>query len=165
MDLAEAIAVASVCVAGLALVHSWLAGRKASRAMREANDLAKQNVAIQERLAQVEQSREHARLTQSRQAALRPELRPTERGGQRLFIANTGQAEARNVTVKLDGAAVLEHPAVSSSEPEKKLVGAGAEVSYLLATSRGKPPPSEFEATWEDDSGERGYYRTPLSRL
>ena len=86
MDESEIIAVASACIAGLALVQSWLAGRKASKATAEANDLIKQQVALQDRLTQIEQSREHAKLMQSLQAVLRAELRQTDGGNYRLFI-------------------------------------------------------------------------------
>jgi len=112
MNPSEAIAIVSVCIAGLALVQSWRAGREASKATREANDLIKRQVVLQDRLTQIEQSREHAKLMQSLQAVIRAELRKTDRSSWRLFVANTGQGTARNVAITLDGKPLLEHDAV-----------------------------------------------------
>ena len=113
MATSEVIAVASACIAGLALVQSWLAGRKASKATAEANDLIKQQVALQDRLTQIEQSREHAKLMQSLQAVIRAVLRKTDRGNWRLFVTNTGQGTARNVTITLDGKPLLEPASIA----------------------------------------------------
>jgi hypothetical protein len=163
MSTPEIIAVASACIAGLALVQSWLAGRKASKVTAEANDLIKQQVALQDRLTQIEQSREHAKLMQSLQAVLRAELRQTDGGNYRLFIINTGQGTARNVTITLDGKPLLEHEAIPRGEQEAKTIGPESEISYYMAICRGCTPPFELEATWDDDSGQQGRYGTTLT--
>jgi len=162
MNASDAMAIASICIAGLALVQSWLAGRKASKATREANDLIKQQVALQDRLTQIEQSREHAKLIQSLQAVIRAVLRKTDRGSWRLFVLNTGQGTARNVTITLDGKPLLEHDAVPRGEQEAKTIGPESDVSYCMAISSGCHPPFEFEATWDDNSGQQGRYGTTL---
>lgn len=163
MSASDIIAIVSVCIAGLALVQSWRAGRKASKATREANDLIKQQVAYQDRLTQIEQSREHARLIQSFQAVLRAELRKTGGNSWRLFVMNKGQGAARNVTITLDGKLLLEHPAVPHGEQETKLIGPESEISYCMAVSSDCAPPFELTATWDDDSGQQGQYSTILT--
>lgn len=163
MSTPEVIAVASACIAGLALVQSWLAGRKASKATAEANDLIKQQVALQDRLTQIEQSREHAKLMQSLQAVLRAELRQTDGGNYRLFIINTGQGTARNMAIALDGKPMMEHPAMSGNKDEIRMIGPDSEVSCAMGLTRGCRPPFELEATWDDDSGQQGRYGTTLT--
>ena len=163
MDVSNAIAVASACIAGLALVQSWRATRQATKATREANDMIKQQVALQDRLTQIEQSREQARLIQSLQASIRAELRKTDRGSWRLFVLNTGQGPARNVTITLDGKPLLEHDAVPRGEQEAKTIGPESGSSYCMAIDSGCHPPFQFEATWDDESGQQGEYSTTLT--
>jgi len=150
MSTSDAIAVASACIAGFALVQSWLAGRKASKATAEANDLIKRQVVLQDRLTQIEQSREHAKLMQYRSSW-------------RLFVANTGQGTARNVAITLDGKPLLEHDAVPRGEQETKMIGPESEISYCMAICSGCCPPFDLEATWDDDSGQQGRYGTTLT--
>lgn len=163
MSTSEAIAVASACIAGFALVQSWLTGRKASKATAEANRLIKQQVMLQKRLTQIEQSREHAKMMQSLRAVIRAELRKTDRNSWRLFVENTGQGTARNVTITLDGKPLFEHDAAPRGEEEAKMIGPESEISYCMAVSFSCSPPFEFEATWDDDSGQQGRYGTTLT--
>ena len=163
MSTSDVVAVASACIAGLALVHSWLAGRKASKATAEANDLIKQQVALQDRLTHIEQSREHAKLMQSLQAVIRAVLTKTDRSSWRLFVTNTGQGTARNVTITMDGNPLLEHEAIPRGEQEAKTIGPESEISYCMAICIGRTPPFELEATWDDDSGQQGRYGTTLT--
>jgi len=163
MTATDIIAIASACVAALALAQGWRASRKADKAMREANDLAKQNLAVQERLAQIEQAREQARLMQAFQAVLTAELRQTDRGGHRLFIANAGQGTARNLAITLDGKPLAEHPATSGNKDGSRIIGPGAEASYYMSLNRSCHPPFDLEATWDDDSGRQGSFSTTLT--
>ena len=163
MNASDAIAIVSVCIAGPALMQSWRATREALKATREANELMKQQVVLQDRLTQIEQSREHAKLMQSLQAVIRAVLRKTDRSSWRLFVVNTGQGTARNVTITLDGKPLLEHEAVPRGEQEAKIIGPESEVSYCMAITMGRHPPFEFQATWDDDSGQQGRYGTTLT--
>ncbi|MCK4627001.1 MAG: hypothetical protein KAV00_16935 [Phycisphaerae bacterium] len=163
MNPSEAISIVSICIAGLALVQSWRAGRKASKTTRETNDLIKQLVVVQDRLTQIEQSREDAKRMQSLQAVIHAELRKTDRSSWRLFVVNTGQGTARNVAITLDGKPLLEHDAVPRGEQETKMIGPKSEISYCMAICRGCCPPFELDATWDDDSGQQGRYGTTLT--
>ena len=156
MSWSDIIASGSVLVAGLALWQSW-------KTTREANDLLKEQVALQDRLTQIEQSREHAKLMQSLQALLRAVVCKTDRGSWRLVMMNTGQGTARNVTITLDGKPLLQHDAIPRGEQEAKLIGPESEVSYCMAICSGCHPPFELEATWDDDSGQQGRYGTTLT--
>ncbi len=162
MSVSDIVAIVSVCIAGLALLWSWHVGRQAAKATRETNDLAKRQLALQDRLAKIEQSREHAKLIQSLKAVLRASLERTDRGGWRLVVANTGQGTARNVTITLDGEPLLEHRAVPRGEKEAKLIGPESAISYHIALHSSCRPPFALAGTWDDDSGQRGHYETTL---
>jgi len=163
VSVSDIIAIASVCVAVLALVLSWRASRKALKASREANEVAKQQVALQARMTRIEESREHARLMRSLQAMIRAELRETDHNSWRLFVMNTGEATARNVTIRLDDRPILDHPAIPGGQQEVKTVGPHSEISYSMAIRMGSYPPFKLEATWDHDSGEQGHYGTTLT--
>lgn len=156
MSSSDIIALVAVVISALALFNSWRTGKKN-------NDLIGQQVELQQRLTQIEQSREYARMMQSLKAELRAELRSVGRGSYRLFIKNTGQGTARNVKVILDGKPVLEHPAIPRGEQEARLIGPGSEISYLMAISFDCHPPFELSITWDDESGETGKYGTSLT--
>ena len=156
MSSSDIIALIAVAIAALALFNNWRTGR-------QTNDLFKRQVDLQDRLTQIEQSREYARIMQSRKAELQAELRSVDRGSYRLFIKNTGQGMARNVKVILDGKPVLEHPAIPQGEQVARLIGPGSEISYLMAISFDCHPPFELSITWDDESGETGKYSTSLT--
>jgi len=164
MNVSDAIAIVAVVVAGLALMQSWRATRQVAKAAREANDLLARQVALQDRLTQIEQSREHAKLIQSLQAVIRAGLCRTERRSWCLSVTNTGQGTAHNVAITLDGKPLLEHDTIPRGQKEAKIIGPESKVSYLMAiTSSSSHPPFEFEATWDDDSGQQGRYGTTLT--
>jgi len=156
MNASDLTAIVSVCIAGLALVQS-------RRATREANELMKQQVALQDRLTQIEHSREHAKLMQALRAIIRAELRNTDRGNWRLFVTNSGKGAARNVTILLGGKPLLEHPAIPRDEEEVKLIGPESDISYCMVVNSSCQPPFEFSVTWDDESGEQGQYTTTLT--
>ena len=117
----------------------------------------------QRRLVAIEEDREKERQLASRQACLRPELRKTGRHSYRLYIVNTGRAEARNVRVKLDGKPLAMHCAYVQGDEVPTHIGPDSEVSCLLALSLGCSPPFDIEIEWEDDSGLERTYRSTLT--
>lgn len=134
-------AILSAGFAGMALIQSRRAGRDATKASREANDLIKQQVAFQERLTQIEQSRENARLKQELQANLRAELRkPEGKNAERLIINNTGHCAARNVEIMLCGKPLLEHPDFVSGQPIVTCIGPESQISYLVVSIHIRAP-------------------------
>ena len=170
MTVSDIIASVSVLIAGLALWRSWRAGRAASKATRDANEL-------QERMVALEEAREKDRLTAKGTAILTAKIIAEQIAQRRsgridrhlLRVENTGAATAREVTILLDGKPVMEHPAVSSpavqhvNTEEIRVVGPGSHFHYVLALHQNLCPPFEFEATWDDDSGQQGRYATTLT--
>lgn len=135
----------------------------AERASRKANELVEQQVEIQCRLVQIEQSREQARVLQSQQAVIRAELCKLGTGNWRLVVRNSGQSTACNVTLALDGQPFTEHKATVRGEQEIREIGPESEISYCIVISNECKPPFDLEVTWDDDSGRKGQYRTTLS--
>lgn len=112
-------------------------------------------------IAWVLKGRKERRLTL--RAELRPELRQTGRGSDRLYLVNHGMAEARNIRVKLDGVPLAEHRAAVRGDSLPSLVGPGGEISCLLGTNLQCAPPFQIEVQWDDDSGSDRTYRTTLT--
>lgn len=163
MTASDIIAIVAVCIAGLALLQGWFTNRKAARASRESNDLIKKQVAIQERLTQIEQSREHAKKIQSLRAKVCAVVRESDRGSWKLVVTNTGQSTARNVIIKLDDKPLMEHDALPNNVTEIKSIGPMSDISFFLCFTRNCHPPFELEVTWDDDSGQQGRYGTTLT--
>ena len=118
---------------------------------------------MQQRITQIEESRERDRVIQSRKAYLRAELQEYKQNSYHLVIENVGQGTARNVKAELDGKPIMDHPAIASSQQEIGTIGPGSEISYIAAITYDCSPPFEFKVTWEDDSGEPGEYETTLT--
>jgi len=144
-------------ISALSLVVSIVAILVGWKAHREAN-------AAQRRIVEIEEQRERERRLSALQASLYPRLIRTERESYRLYLVNSGKAEARNVRVKLDGVPLNEHPVAGRRSDIPTLIGANSEVSCLLFITRGSPPrPYEIEIRWDDDSGMDRVYRGTLT--
>ena len=153
----------TVLIAALALLISWRANRNVSKSNREANDLLKKQTEFQDRLTQIEQSREHAKLIESLRAKIRAQIQKTGDNNWRLFIENIGLGTARNLIIKIDDKPLIEHPVMLKGEKEVKLIGPESMVSYCIGISFDSIPPFEFSATWDDDSGFQGTYNSTLT--
>jgi len=143
------IAAGSLIVSVAALVVSL-------RAQREAN-------AAQRRIVGIEEQREQEKRQDALKARLLPELRETASNSYRLCLTNLGEAEARNVRVRLDGVPITEHHAAVQGDYLPSLVGPGSEISCLLGISFDCAPPFKVEVEWDDDSGTHRVYRTTLT--
>ncbi|MBT9281106.1 MAG: hypothetical protein KM312_00275 [Hydrogenibacillus schlegelii] len=117
----------------------------------------------QRRIVAIERQRQREKELTALQASLRPELRKTEKGSYRLYLVNSGMAEARNVRVNLDGVALNEHPVAVRGNKIPTRVGPNSEVSCVLAITLNCAPPFEIEIEWEDDSGMNPSYRSTLT--
>jgi len=163
--ISDLIAIGAILVSLLSVYFSF-------RANKNSLTLQKEQIEMQERITQIEEAREQDRAIQSRKANLKAELRKVERNNYRLVINNSGQETARNVKATLNGKPLSEHPAVLSSiEEDSLIIGPHSTISYVMFITNdmaedkhpGKLPSFEFEATWEDDSGELGEYETTLT--
>ena len=126
---------------------------------------------LQTRIVALEEAREKDRLAEKQKANLTARIsrelltRGTRSATQHfLYIENSGNSEARNIKVNLDGKPLLEHPTIMNDTEEIHQVGPNSDFRYLLVLSsmRGRPP-SSIEISWEDDSGELGKYNTTLT--
>ncbi|MGB9879339.1 MAG: hypothetical protein ACPLRM_01130 [Anaerolineae bacterium] len=154
--MADPISLAGIIVGGLSLIVSGIAMMGSWKAQREATT-------AQKRIVEIEEQREKEKVVSSQQALLHPELRETGTGSYRLYLVNSGKAEARNVQVKLDGVPLKDHHAAVKGDVMPTLIGPNAEVSCLLAISTRCAPPFEIEVLWDDDSGKDHIYRGILS--
>jgi hypothetical protein len=159
MKVSDVVSLAAVVVAFLALIRSWYADKRTADIAKRQTDLLQKQVELQDRLAQVEQSRESVRL----QARLRAEIRRVGRSDYRLAIRNTGEVGARNVAVMLDNRPILTHGTILKGQPEITEVGPESEITYLLSITHSCAPPSQVLVTWEDDSGKTGRFATVLT--
>ena len=128
-----------------AIILSYLAHRTSRKALR------------------IEETRERDRLAATRKAALRARI--IKSGSiESLLLENTGQAEARDIEARLDGAPFCDHPVAFKDECEFGPLGPGSQARYPLKLVHGGPgPPFDLVLTWHDDSGEPGRYRTTLT--
>ena len=132
--------------------------------------LGKQNSDLQKRLLALEESRENDRIRERAKASLVADTLRGDGSGPawRLEVENKGRAEAREITVLLDGQAILNHPGVERAtrqglNDELRHLPSGARFRYVLAPTRQCRPPWELHITWTDDSGEPGAYQTTLT--
>lgn len=151
-----AIPLWEVILAACSLLVSIIALGLSYRAQREANAAQRQMLAI-------EQERERERQMHRREALLQAQLRAVSRGSYRLYLVNRGEAEARNVRIRLDGRPISEHCAAVQGETLPYRVGPDSEVSCLMGISHDCSPPFDLEVLWDDDSGSDRAYRTTLT--
>jgi len=157
------IEMVSAIIAGVAVVVAVVFGIRNHR-------LGKQNSDLQKRLLALEESRENDRIREAAKANLVADILRGDGTGPawRLEIENRGRAEARDVTVMLEGQPILDHPGVAPATRQglnQQLchLPGGARFRYVLAPSLQCRPPWELYITWTDDSGEPGAYQTTLT--
>ena len=140
------------------LVVSIIALWKSSRVQDEANKL-------QRKLVYIEEQRERDQKAELLQANLHTQLIKVGKG-YRLFLHNSGKAEARNIRIKLDGVSIENHCAFVKGSSIPSCIGPDSEVSLLLAISLDCYPPFVIEVQWDDDySKDRVYNRVYKSTL
>ena len=145
------VSIIAVIISGIAVYISWR---------------------TQKRLVDIEDAREKDRLAEKKKANLTANIEKEvliSRNGRKqtnqhfLYIENSGNSEARNIKVNLDGKPLLEHSTILKNTEEITQVGPNSDFRYLLVLSMQGRPPSSIEITWEDDSGEPGKYSTTLT--
>jgi hypothetical protein len=97
------------------------------------------------------------------EARLVARVEERSRGNYRLVIENTGDGEARDVRLLMDGKPFEAHPAAVIGDRQFGVIGPHSQVTRLLGITLGCAPPFEFEASWQDDSGQERRYRTTLT--
>jgi archaellum component FlaG (FlaF/FlaG flagellin family) len=118
---------------------------------------------IQQRLVHIEEQREYDRKIKSRQANLRAELRKDERA-YKLYLINSGEAEARNIRIKIDGEPLEQHCAFVKGQSIPSYIGHNSEISCLMAFYFGCYSSSfEVEVKWDDDYQKDRTYKSMLT--
>jgi len=125
--------------------------------------LGKENADLQRRLVKIEEAKEYERKKATSKAKLQAAIVDYGQRNHRLAIENTGDCEARNVEIKMDGQPFDEHQAAVSGEGKISRIGPHSQATRLLALTMGCAPPFECEISWEDDSNEVGHYQTTLT--
>lgn len=155
-DSGFAALIASVLSVG-ALIISALAWRSSRKTERQ--------------FLEIETARERDRLSKARKAFLMARMTREERlrggaGLQSVFylvIENRGEAEARDIRLRLDGRPFREHCAGLADFKDPQRLGPGSPLRYQLALAFECVPPFNLELSWRDDSGEPGSYQTTLT--
>ncbi len=104
----------------------------------------------QKNIRKIEEKRESNRELEKRQAELYATLE-IEKGTYKLCILNKGQAEARNIKIKLDDKSLSEY--VILNKPPSPVLAPKEKDYYQIQLPMGCNPPSKIEITWGDDSG------------
>ena len=116
----------------------------------------------QARLLHLEEAEEQRRSTASQSAKLRAVL---DRIGKSpaLLVMNDGAAEARDISIEIDGIPIAQHHNVLSGDQEVRQLGPGGSARYMLALTSGTPPLIQVEIGWADGAGEAQRWRSDLS--
>jgi len=146
LSISEIAAWTGVGISALSIVVAIIALIRSSKAHRE-------TIAIQKKVMEIEQEREADRIKKSKSAVLHAEIRNTGRREHRLFVINSGESAARNVTVKTDNK--------NARIPD--LIGPKTEVSCMLMLDLNNPISFEIEITWDDDYANNKKYETKLT--
>lgn len=115
----------------------------------------------QARLLHLEEAEEQRRSTASQSAKLRAVLDRTGKSPA-LLVMNDGAAEARDISIKIDGIPIAQHHNVLSGEQEVRQLGPGGSARYWLALISGTPPLIQVEIGWADGAGEAQRWRSDL---
>jgi hypothetical protein len=118
----------------------------------------------QKRQLVIEETRERDRIKGSHKARLRAAVESSSDGSTArhvLRIENTGQGEARNVQIHIDGHDLRQHPHFYPNFKKEDIIGPGGHVCVPMSR-RDADPALAIEIVWSDDSGEPGSYRTTL---
>ena len=80
-----------------------------------------------------------------------------------LLVINDGVAEARNISINIDGTPILEHSIVMHNQQEVQLLGPGGSTRYILVLTIGTPSLIHVEIGWDDEAVSGQSWRSELS--
>ena len=123
---------------------------------------AKRQGEWQERVLALEEAEERRQTAAEQSAKLRAVLDRSGRSSA-LLVMNDGVAEARDISIKIDGIPIAQHHNVLSGEQEVRQLGPGGSARYMLALISGTPPLIQVEIGWADGAGEAQRWRSDLS--
>jgi hypothetical protein len=122
---------------------------------------------LQERLVELETSREHDRLKAARSttvvASIEHERRPDTRFTESfLQVSNTGATGARDIQVTIDDTPLVQHAHVFVEDPAVTQLGAHASARYPVAVPFGSASVVVVRVTWTNESDEPGEWKSQL---
>jgi hypothetical protein len=131
---------------------------EAKRASGRANDLQARQVALQERVVVMEDSREADRLAAKNYTAIEAHFQP-----RKLVLRNVGAQPAREVEVFVDGAPRVATDLIGRGKPQvHELLGVGAEIAYHVFTYDAMKRDYRIAVTWRDPAGKPGRWESSL---
>ena len=155
------IEVFTVSLSAIAIIVSlW----SAVKGQRETRRSAQRQSEWQERVLALEEAEARQHSTAAQSAKLRVGLDRSARS-LALLVSNDGAAEARNISVKIDGTPILEHRIVMRGQNEAHQLGPGGSVRYILALTMGIPHLIQVEIRWADEAGEAQRWSSDLSLI
>lgn len=147
--------VTAVVISAIALGSSIWSTVTSARQGREQNRL-------QSQLLKLETDRERDRLIASQRAALTAQMQ--RRGtSASLVIQNTGQASAREVEIRVNGAPISAYRMIREGNRPIGVLGPGAFVDYPLITYDGMPSTYSVALRWRDGSGQEGSWESVIT--
>lgn len=117
----------------------------------------------QNSLVEIEAARERDRLIQMRKANLVAKIVRNDDGRSCLRVENKGRGHAYNMTMLLDRHEMKRDEAILPGTREIHELGPGGHYDYPLIIYDGMKRPINVDLTWQDDSGEAGLFRSPLT--
>jgi len=154
--IAVSLAGAAIVISAIALVSQIFSNRKTNATQAKVASLQKEQLALQERMVDQDERRE----IESKKANITASITSKRTKVYQLFLKNLSRSiEARNIQCLFDGV-----PASSTDSPEtpkilKLLPGKEIRTTYAFP---GGEPPRTIKVTWEDDSGEPGFYEVEV---
>ena len=127
---------------------------------------AKRQNEWQERLLHLEEAGEQRRSTASHSARLRAVL-DRNTTSPALLVINDGAAEARDISVKIDGTPIMEHGPqghfIVRDQKEVRQLGPGGSARYILTRTTGIASLFQVEISWSDEASAAQTWCSELS--
>ena len=149
--------VVAVSISAVAVIVSLWSAVQSYQSVKRQNEW-------QERLLHLEEAEARSRSAAAQSAKLRAEV---DQSGESpaLLVTNDGAAEARNISVKIDGIPISEDSSVVNQEEVRQL-GPGGSFRYILATQTlDSPSLVRIEIGWVDGVGTAHSWRSELSLI
>jgi hypothetical protein len=125
---------------------------------------AKEQNRLQGQLLELEKARERDRVAEATTGSLVAALSRGEHSA-RLIIANGGRAEARDVSVRVNGEGIDVHQLFRKAKQPISLLAPNAHVEFLMTTYDGMPDAYLVELEWRNPDGQSGQWRSELTMV
>ena len=149
----------TVCLSAIAIILSLWSRIESRRSARRQGEW-------QARLLLLEELEEQRRSAATQSAKLRAVLDRNTRYPS-LLVVNDGEAEARDISIKIDGTPILEHRPqghfIVRDQKEVRRLRPGGSAHYLLTRTTGISSLFQIEISWADEASTSQSWRSELS--